>query len=130
MGLPSGQTVARYMHVPVIPDADLKIGKATEEDTPNNKLLTDISSNFADNAPLWYYILAEAQQQFKKNSTEITLGPVGGRIVTEVFVGLLLGDKHSFLSMNPGWTPMEEVMNGGKFKMIDLLHQASKDTDV
>ena len=130
MGLPSGQTVARYMHVPVIPDADLKIGKATEEDTPNNKLLTDISSNFADNAPLWYYILAEAQQQFKKDSTPITLGPVGGRIVTEVFVGLLLGDKHSFLSLNPGWTPMEEVMNGGEFRMIDLLHQASKDTDV
>ena len=129
MGLPSGQAVARYMHLPVIADADLKIGKATEEDSPTNKLLTDISSNFADNAPLWYYILAEAQQQFKKDSTPITLGPVGGRIVTEVFVGLLLGDKHSFLSLNPAWTPLPEVMNGGEFKMIDLLHQATKDTD-
>ena len=126
MGLPSGQAVARYMQEEVIADKHLKIGKATVEDTPSNKLLTSISPNFADNAPLWYYILAEAQQMYK--STHITLGPVGGRIVTEVFAGLLLGDKHSFLSLNPAWEPLEE-MGGKDFKMIDLLHQASKDKD-
>jgi hypothetical protein len=129
MGLPSGQSVARYMGEKVIEDKDLRIGKATEEDTPNNKLLTDISPNFRGNAPLWYYVLAEAQQQFKKDSTEITLGPVGGRIVTEVFVGLLYGDKHSFLYQEPTWEPFLEFKRGGKFKMKDLLAEAIKDTE-
>jgi hypothetical protein len=129
MGLPSGQAVARQMNLEPIPDKHLKIGKATEEDSPNNKLLTDISPNFRNNAPLWYYILAEAQLQFKKDSTPITLGPVGGRMVTEVFVGLMYGDKHSYLFQEPTWTPFEEFMNDGKFRMIDLIAQAIKDHD-
>ena len=33
------------------------------------------------------------------------LGPVGGRIVAEVFLGLLFGSPDSFLSQNPSWTP-------------------------
>ena len=78
------------MDVPVIPDEKLRVGKATAGDTENNPLLTRISPKFKDNAPLWYYILAEAQQAFEDNSTPIKLGPVGGRIVTEVFVGLCL----------------------------------------
>jgi len=131
MGLPSGQAVARAMCLPVIPDDKLKVGKATEADTPKkNPLLTKLSPRFADNAPLWYYILAEAQQQFKKNSTPIRLGPVGGRIVGEVFAGLLLGDKHSFLSQDPCWTPIPEFTRegkqGGTFGMAELLTQAMK----
>jgi hypothetical protein len=33
------------------------------------------------------------------------LGPVGGRIVAEVFLGLMFGDNHSLLSLEPNWTP-------------------------
>src|SRR5439155_1658736 len=92
MGLPSGQDVARRMGVPVIPDDRLRVGKATEEDAAANIHLVDISPKFRNKAPLWYYILAEAQQAFVNNQTPIRLGPVGGRIIGEVFVGLLLGD--------------------------------------
>jgi len=124
MGLPSGQEVARYMHVNVIPDAKLRVGKATEEDSPNNPLLTDISARFAGNAPLWYYVLAEAQQEFDGNDdTPIRLGPVGGRIVASVFIGLLVGDNFSFLHQ-PSWRPIQAFTVGGKFGIVELIKQA------
>ncbi|HEY0782663.1 MAG TPA: heme peroxidase family protein [Thermoanaerobaculia bacterium] len=126
MGLPSGQDVARRMGVPVIPDAKLRVGKATEEDTPKNPHLVDVDKSFKVKAPLWYYILAEAQQEFKKNDTPIRLGPVGGRIVGEVFVGLLLGDRHSFLSQDPDFKPFPQFQKGGKFGMAQLITQALK----
>jgi hypothetical protein len=125
MGLPSGQTVARYMGIDPIADKDLRIGKATEDDAADNPAITEISRRFAGNAPLWYYILAEAQQAFEDNSTPIRLGPVGGRIVTEVFVGLLLGDQHSFLSQEPTWKPFEAFTNNeNEFGIAELIKQA------
>jgi hypothetical protein len=125
--LPSGQSVAHFLGEAVIPDDKLRVGKANEDsENPDkngkikNKLLVDISEEFSNNAPLWYYILAEAQQKFKDNSTPITLGPVGGRVVAEVIIGLLLGDQHSFLAQRPDWTPRPDF--GGKnFRMKDLL---------
>ena len=33
------------------------------------------------------------------------LGPVGGRIVAEVILGLIFGDKSSLLRMEPLWEP-------------------------
>ena len=91
----------------------------------SNPAITEISRRFADNAPLWYYILAEAQQAFEDNSTPIRLGPVGGRIVTEVFVGLLLGDQHSFLSQEPTWTPFAAFTNNdNEFGIAELIKQA------
>lgn len=130
MGLPSGQEVARKMGLPVIPDKQLRVGKATEEDSKTNKLLTDISKRFAGNAPLWYYILAEAQQQFKNDKTPIHLGPVGGRIVGEVFAGLMLGDRHSYLNQDPCFQPFPEFTRSGKkggdFGIAELIAQAQK----
>jgi hypothetical protein len=125
MGLPSGQTVARFMGIDPIADKDLRIGKATEDATASNPAITEVSRRFAGNAPLWYYILAEAQQAFADNSTPIRLGPVGGRIVTEVFVGLLLGDQHSFLSQDPTWTPSKAFTNNeNEFGIAELIRQA------
>jgi hypothetical protein len=129
--LPSGQSVARFLGEKVITDDLLRVGKANEDgEKPDpktgkipNPLLTDISLEFADNAPLWYYVLAEAQQVFKDNNTPIRLGPVGGRIVAEVFIGLLLGDQHSFLSQHSDWTPLD-TLGGKNFRVKDLLNAA------
>ena len=44
-------------------------------------------------APLWFYILKEAEIVGKGRE----LGPVGGRIVAEVLVGLLQKDLNSYL---------------------------------
>jgi hypothetical protein len=127
--LPSGQSVARFLGLDVIPDNLLRVGKANEDgEIPDpktgiiaNPLLTDLSPEFADNAPLWYYILAEAQQGFVNNNTPLKLGPVGGRIVAEVFLGLMLGDQHSFLSQHADWLPLDSL--GGKgFRIKDLFN--------
>jgi hypothetical protein len=124
MGLPPGQAVARMLGVDVIPDEDLRVGKANEDGRTTNIRLIDISPAFQDNAPLWYYILADSQKVFKDNNTPIRLGPVGGRIVGEVFVGLLLGDRHSFLSQDPNFQPMDTFLKNGKFGMAELVAQA------
>jgi len=125
MSLPSGQEVARFMGETPIDDKDLRVGKATKADTPNNKPLADISPVFKGNAPLWFYVLAEAQQQFKTDKTPLHLGPVGGRIVGEVIVGLMLADSHSFLRQRPGFQPREDFQSNRQFKMSDLLRQAT-----
>jgi hypothetical protein len=117
MGLPSGQTVARYMGLDPIPDSELAVGKANVDGLTSNKIITDFGDSFKDNAPLWFYVLAEAQHNWAqaakkkqgnddaKNMIHVRLGAVGGRIVAEVLIGLMLGDAHSYLSQWPTWKP-------------------------
>ena len=128
MGLPSGQHVACAMGVPVIPDELLKVGKANLDGQKTNPTLVSTHASFKNKAPLWYYMLAEAQQVFVNNDTPIHLGPVGGRIVGEVFFGLLIGDSHSYLSQYPHFKPEKTFLNAaGKFGMAELLTQARLD---
>jgi hypothetical protein len=131
MGLPSGQDVARHMGLTPVPDDELKVGKANADGITGNASITQFGKGFQDNAPLWFYILAEAQHQWlveaskkstndAKNAVHTRLGPVGGRIVAEVLIGLMLGDPHSFLSQWPTFQPW--FMNSeGKFGMPELL---------
>ena len=56
---------------------------------------------------LWYYILKEAETLPDGKAGQM-LGPVGGRIVTEVFAGLLKGDPLSYVNCDPNWTPAQE----------------------
>jgi hypothetical protein len=52
------------------------------------------------------------------------LGPVGGRIVGEVIIGLLQLDHDSYLSDSPRWQPTLPQRNGqvtGDFWMVDFL---------
>ncbi|UTI64373.1 heme peroxidase family protein [Paraconexibacter antarcticus] len=123
MRLPSGQSVARAIRVPVIPDADLRIGKANEADQPGTPLL-DISPHFANNAPLWFYILREAQQAFVDDTAPIRLGPVGATLVAETFVGLLWHDSHSYLRQHPTFTPRHDLQNNGSFGIKELIAAA------
>jgi Animal haem peroxidase len=145
MGLPSGQDVARAMGVKPIADKDLLIGKATFENAldttapaeKRNKSITKVSTKFAGNAPLWFYVLAEALDSWKKrvvkegkaNKPEaadrvpVTLGPVGGRIVAETIVGLVIGDSHSYLRQDPNWKPLIPV-SGVKLSMGDIIKYA------
>ena len=112
MGLPSGQDVARAMGVDPIEDQNLRVGKAVVADWEKNPPLTEFGTSFKQNAPLWYYILAEAHFEWfqkakqKKNDEEpLTLGTVGGRIVAETLIGLLMADGHSYLRQAPNWKP-------------------------
>ncbi len=130
LGLPSGQDVARAMGIKPIPDEKLRVGKAIDEDMQDkqkNLPITAFGDSFKGRAPLWFYILAEAQQAFKNDLTPLKLGPVGGRIVAEVFIGILLGDQHSFLSQSPNWHPESSFCaKDGSFGMLELIQQAIK----
>jgi hypothetical protein len=106
VGLPSGQDVARAMGIRPLRDNQILIGKATGDATEATPI-TSISSSFAGKAPLWAYILAESTAHAYRiengaiigsQKAPFTLGPVGGRIVAETFVGLLLSDSHSILN--------------------------------
>ncbi len=105
VGLPSGQEVARAMGIRPLPDNQILIGKATGDATEATPI-TSISSSFAGKAPLWAYILAESTAHAYRiengavgsQKAPFTLGPVGGRIVAETFVGLLLSDSNSILN--------------------------------
>ena len=58
----------------------------------------------------------------KENVTITTpqLGAVGGRIVAEVFLGLMFGDNHSLLSVDPLWQPK----NNPQYALKDLVNYA------
>jgi len=44
--------------------------------------------------------------------------------VAEVVSGLLLGDRYSFLSQAPGWTPELALPDLGQFGIADLIRLA------
>ena len=66
--------------------------------------------------PLWFYILKEAEHLAGGDR----LGPVGGRIVAEVLIGLLRADPASYLSLEPDWTADLPAAGAG-FTMADLI---------
>jgi Animal haem peroxidase len=106
--MPAGQRIAQVMGAPMLHLQELAgYGVALENQTP-----------------LWYYVLAEAEQL----TDGLRLGPVGGRIVGEVFIGLLQLDANSYLrAAPPGWVPTLPTQTPGDFRMTDLLRFARVD---
>jgi hypothetical protein len=136
LGLPTGQDVARAMHVKPIDDTKIVIGKAVDAPTGDDVRGTIASipelAAFKGKCPLWTYVLAEAfehKADFKIPVTEQKqistpqLGPVGGRIVAEVFLGMMFGDNDSFLVAEPNWTPSIRG-KGIDFALRDLVAYA------
>ncbi len=101
-GIPSGQAIARRMGVPALTSAQLDMLKPFDMER---------------STPLWFYILKEAE--FMEDG--LKLGPVGGRIVGEVFIGLLKADETSYLAARPNWTPVLPSATPGEFRITDLL---------
>jgi hypothetical protein len=101
-GIPSGQAIARRMGLPVLTPAQLDA-------------LTPFGMERS--TPLWFYILKEAELM----ENGLRLGPVGSRIVGEVFIGLLKADASSYLAAQPDWTPVLPSATPGDFRITDLL---------
>ncbi len=59
------------------------------------------ASGWEYETPLWLYVLKEAEALEDGDR----LGPVGGRIVGEVLVGIIDADPESFRSVDPSWRP-------------------------
>jgi hypothetical protein len=96
--LPSGQAVAGRIGADLLSDADLGLPAGGP-------------------APLWYYVLKEAELQAQGHH----LGQTGGRIVAEVFLGLLEADPSSYLRNQSGWKPFLPAATAGDFTMPDLI---------
>ena len=110
-GLPSGQAIARKMNMPVLAPNQLS------ELAP---YALDAKTTMATSTPLFFYVLKEADVM----EHGLRLGPVGSRIVGEVFVGLLKEDPASYLRAAPQWTPTLPSRQPGSFRMADLLQFA------
>jgi hypothetical protein len=104
MLLPSGQDIAAAMQIAALTDEQL--------DLPGG-----------GPAPLWYYILKEAEI----NAGGRHLGEVGGRIVAEVFAGLLEQDPSSYLRNEADWRPF--LGADGGFTISDLIAFAGHGLD-
>jgi len=120
----TGQDFAAKLHEKPLGAGDLMV----RVKTPNGFSFRSIASadpRFLTETPLWFYILAEAQQptlaywrevgqrdlnddDFATGPCSVSqLGPVGGRILMEVFNGIVDSDQRSFRRAAPsGWTPM------------------------
>ena len=106
LALPSGQDVAAAMGIAPLTDAELELPGGGP-------------------APLWYYILREARVRADGHH----LGPVGGRIVAEVFLGLLSKDPSSYLRNDPTWTPFLPSATG-TFSVPDLIKASGHGLEV
>jgi hypothetical protein len=89
VGLPSGEAVARHMGITPLTAEQIGI----------------VSTGCHDETPLWYYILREADVCTGGHR----LGPVGGRIVTEVLIGLIDADETSFRRSQREWRPRKTL---------------------
>ena len=85
VGLPSGEAVAG--HLGVEPLTAGEVGLA--------------GSGWRQETPLWFYVLKEAEHRGDGRR----LGPVGGRIVGEVLVGIVDADGESYRAVDPAWRP-------------------------
>ena len=135
LGLPSGQCVARAMGIAPLRDDQIIIGKSVDKPEVGDVVGPITADNvggsvFAGNCPLWTYILAEAAIYKEKETIPVKetgktiqtpkLGPVGGRIVAEVFLGLMFGDANSMLRLDPGWYPAA----GANYRLKDFVNFA------
>jgi Animal haem peroxidase len=105
VGLASGEAIARRLGVPALTAAQIGLR----------------AQGWTHETPLWFYILKEAAAL----SGGDRLGPVGGRIVGEVLVGIIDADPESFRSVDPGWTPTLPSRRAGAFGLADVLVPAS-----
>lgn len=99
----------------------MNVDRLTDEDLSD---INDVVPRLTGSTPLWVYILREAQLV----EDGLRLGPVGGRIVGEVFIGLLEMDPTSILNTGAGWRPtLPSRLGSGEFTMADLLTFAGID---
>jgi hypothetical protein len=134
LGLPSAQTVAAMMRaediaVPLLADEQIILGNGSGGEKGSSLAAIDRSFGFKGNCPLWTYVLAEAmhhavsveipvaENDVKEGSIRIMtprLGPLGGRIVAEVIVGLMFADPTSILNAR-------DTAYGPGFALKDLV---------
>jgi hypothetical protein len=116
LGLPWGEAVAKRIGATPLTTAEV--------DLAGLELEAKWHGLFENKTPLWFYVLREAEVR----NQGLTLGPVGGRIVAETFLGLLANDPFSYVNIEPGWTPAGQGVipqTGEDFVLADLVRFAT-----
>lgn len=68
-----------------------------------------LDGGFADETPLWFYVLKEAELKGLGGR----LGPLGTRIIAETLVGLVVSDAQSYWNATGGrWSPDDAATDG------------------
>jgi hypothetical protein len=98
---PTGQAVADAMGLPVL--------------SPTDAINPALVPGFEKATPLWYYVLKESELAGAHK-----LGPTGGRIIADVFIGLMQADPHGILH-TPFTPPAPFAPTPGQFSIADLL---------
>jgi hypothetical protein len=106
VGLPSGEAVARRLGVEPLTPEEVGLGAA----------------GWYEETPLWFYLLKEAEHRGGGER----LGPVGGRLVGEVLVGIVDADGESYRALDPSWRPTLPAAQAGRFGLADLLAFTTK----
>jgi hypothetical protein len=100
-GLPSGEAVAQALGLePLSPE---QVGLAEH--------------GWDAKTPLWYYVLREADVQQHGDR----LGEVGGRIVSEVLVGIIDAEPDSYRAVDRSWHPTLPAANPDRYGIADLI---------
>jgi len=74
-------------------------------------------------------VLGQAQERsIPLDGISIKLGPVGGRIVADVFAALLRGDPTSYLYSDPPFEPIPKLAPKGRFGLAELINAALRPT--
>ena len=124
-GLPSGEWVAERLGGAKLPPGKLAVRTFTAEGGFDAwKPISDIDPGLANNTPLWFYILAEAQADLVAEGDDgarspVRLRDVGGAIVLETFAGFLYADRESVVN-----DTCFRSINGRKtFTMVELMRE-------
>ncbi|MFC7132476.1 MULTISPECIES: peroxidase family protein [Salinibaculum] len=128
LGLPSGQALAEEMGIDPLDNDELPLpgGQSFQE------YLQSVYRGADTEAPLWLYVLAEAEHQEDGHR----LGALGSRIVGEVIRGMVDADERAFVNEDPEWTPaLSRPVSGDEaggsesaetpYRLADLLHFAT-----
>ncbi|WP_244564002.1 peroxidase family protein [Ensifer aridi] len=114
--LPTGQAVHKYLKqhgaVETSPIAD--VSAIFTSKPALRDFLKNTSSRMFERTPLWFYILAEAEQAGGNR-----LGEVGSWLVASTFIGVLLADPDSALSR--GFTPDQSPLRMPDNSTIDSI---------
>ena len=117
MQLPSGQEIAVKLNENLAADEKFRV---LTDDELFSGTRAALKKDFAGNAPLWYYVLAEAEILGRDGK----LGPVGSRLVMETMVGLMKADPTSILNSQSKFQP-RYLNPAGKFGMTELITVAT-----
>jgi Animal haem peroxidase len=126
--LATGQQFVKALNDAGVPAKAVAEADLNCRDTADSNKRKAIPERFQKQTPLWFYVLAEAEAEVRnaekgavlkdaeRANLGAQLGDVGGRIVAEVFYGLLDGDPESFVNAGSNWSPVLS-----KLRMWDML---------